>query len=105
MIDGLRELSRKNEYPDEPVRGAGSHDSAGPPRRNACRYLGLSRRVATYKLKRQLNDRSLGKQLIAATQNVPRLGYRRMAAWLTLSESRVRLRWRALQLSDSRPRP
>ena len=58
--------------------------------RNACRYLGLSRRVATYTLKQPEKDRSLGERLMAAAHEVPRFGYRRMSAWLALSESRVR---------------
>jgi transposase len=62
----------------------------GLSQRNACRYLGLSRRVATYTLKQPEKDRSLGERLMAAAQEVPRFGYRRMSAWLALSESRVR---------------
>ncbi|CBW76749.1 Transposase (plasmid) [Mycetohabitans rhizoxinica HKI 454] len=30
---------------------------------------------------------------------MPRLGYRRMSAWLALGESRVRRMWQALQLN------
>lgn len=73
--------------------------------RKACRYLGLSRRVATYTLKQPEKDRSLGERLIAAAQEVPRFGYRRMSAWLALGESRVRRMWRALQLNIPRRRP
>lgn len=73
--------------------------------RKACCYLGLSRRVATYTLKHPEKDRSLGERLIAAAQEVPRFGYRRMSAWLALSESRVRRMWRALQLNIPRRRP
>jgi len=42
---------------------------------------------------------------MAAAQEVPRFGYRRMSAWLALSESRVRRMWRALQLNIPRRRP
>ncbi len=71
----------------------------GLSQRKACRYLGLSRRVATYTLKQPEKDRSLGGRLMAAAHEVPRFGYRRMSAWLALSESRVRRMWRALQLT------
>ncbi|PXX21582.1 hypothetical protein NA66_10485 [Burkholderia pyrrocinia] len=52
----------------------------GPSQRKACCYLGLSRRVATYTLKLPEKDQSLGERLIAAEQEVPRFGYRRMSA-------------------------
>ncbi len=42
---------------------------------------------------------------MAAVQEVPRFGYRRMSAWLALGESRVRRMWRALQLNIPRRRP
>lgn len=51
----------------------------GLSQRKACRYLGLSRRVATYTLKQPEKDRSLGERLMAAAQEVPRFGYRRMS--------------------------
>lgn len=77
----------------------------GLSQRKACCYLGLSRRVATYTLRQPEKDRSLSERLIAATQEVPRFGYRRMSAWLALGESRVRRMWRALQLNIPRRRP
>lgn len=77
----------------------------GLSQRKACRYLGLSRRVATYTLKQPEKGRSLGERLMAAAQEVPRFGYRRMSAWLALGESRVRRMWRALQLNISGRRP
>ncbi|KUY64429.1 integrase [Burkholderia cepacia] len=61
--------------------------------------------MATYTLKQPEKDRSLGERLMAAAQEVPRFGYRRMSAWLALSESRVRQMWRALQLNIPRRRP
>ena len=42
---------------------------------------------------------------MAAAQEVPRFGYRRMSAWLAMGESRVRRMWRALQLNIPRRRP
>ncbi|KVS57702.1 integrase [Burkholderia cepacia] len=73
--------------------------------RKVCCYLGLSRRMATYTLKQLEKDRSLGVQLMAAAQEVPRFGYRRMSARLALGESRVRRMWRALRLNIPRRRP
>lgn len=52
----------------------------GLSKRKACRYLGLSRRLATYTLKQPEKDPSLGERLIAAAQEVPRFVYRRMSA-------------------------
>jgi putative transposase len=77
----------------------------GISQRRACRYLGLSRRVACYALRQPSKDRTVGDRLIAASQDVPRFGYRRMAAWLSLSESRVRRMWRSLGLNIPRRRP
>jgi hypothetical protein len=72
----------------------------GLSQRKACCYLGLGRRVATYTLKQPQKNRSVSERLIAAAQEVPRLGYRRMSAWLALGESHVRRMWRALQLNS-----
>ena len=77
----------------------------GVSQRKACRYLGLSRRVACYRLRQPDKDRVVGQRLITASQDVPRFGYRRMAAWLALSESRVRRLWRTLGLNIPRRRP
>ena len=77
----------------------------GVSQRKACRYLGLSRRVTSYRLKQPVKDRAVGDRLIAASQDVPRFGYRRMAAWLSLSEARVRRMWRTLGLNIPRRRP
>lgn len=77
----------------------------GVSQRKACRYLGLSRRVSCYALRQPNKDRALSERLIGASQGVPRFGYRRMAAWLSLSESRVRRMWRTLGLNIPRRRP
>lgn len=58
--------------------------------------------MATCTLKQPEKDRNLSERLIAVAQEVPRFGYRRMSAWLALSESRVRRMWRALQLNIPR---
>jgi len=77
----------------------------GISQRKACRHLGLSRRVATYAFKQPEKDWSVGERLIAASQEVPRFGYRRIPAWLSLGESRVRGLWRALKLNIPKRRP
>lgn len=77
----------------------------GLSQRKACRYLGLSRRVAGYVPKQPQKDRTLAEQLMAASQEVPRFGYRRMAAWLNQGESRVRRLWQALKLGIPKKRP
>ena len=77
----------------------------GVSHRKACRYLGLSRRIACYALRQPDKDRVLGERLIRASQDVPRFGYRRMAAWIALGESRVRRMWRLLGLNIQRRRP
>jgi transposase InsO family protein len=46
----------------------------------------------------------VGEQLVAASQEHPRFGYRRIAAW-SLSDSRVRRMWRSLGLNIPRRRP
>ena len=73
--------------------------------RRACGYLGVSRRVACYRLRQPAKDRALGTRLLSASQEVPRFGYRRMAAWVGLGESKVRRLWRALGLNIPRRRP
>lgn len=77
----------------------------GVSQRTACGYLGVSRRVACYALKQPDKDRGVGDRLISASQDVPRFGYRRMAAWVSLSEARVRRMWRTLGLNIPRRRP
>ncbi len=61
--------------------------------------------MVSYVLRQPTKDRALNERLLAATQEVPRFGYRRMAAWLCLGEARVRRQWRTLGLSIPRRRP
>lgn len=77
----------------------------GISQRKACSYLGLSRRVAGYPLRQPNKDKVLGERLLSASPQVPRFGYRRMAAWLDVGESRVRRLWRSLNLNIPRRRP
>ena len=71
----------------------------------ACRYLGLSRRVTAYAPRQPAKDREVAERILAASPEVPRFGYRRMAAWMDLGESRVRRMWRTLGLEIPRRRP
>jgi putative transposase len=77
----------------------------GVSQRAACRYLGLSRRVAQYALRQPAKDRALGEELMATAQTYPRFGYRRSAAWLDQGLSRVRRMWVQLGLNLPRRRP
>ena len=77
----------------------------GLPQRKACRYLCLSRRIAGYALRQPAADQTLAERLLAASPQVPRFGYRRMAAWLGVGEARVRRLWRSLGLNMPRRRP
>lgn len=77
----------------------------GISQRRACRYLGLSRRVAGYAPRQPAKDREVAERILAASPEVPRFGYRRMAAWLDLGEARVRRMWRTLGLEIPRRRP
>ena len=67
----------------------------GISQRKALGYLGLSRRIASYAPRQAAKDEAVAQRLLAASPEVPRFGYRRMAAWLALGEARVR-RARAL---------
>lgn len=77
----------------------------GLSQRAACRHLGLSRRVACYRLRQPEKDRPVSEQLVATTQRFPRFGYRRAAVWLKLGETRTRRLWRQLGLQLPRRRP
>jgi transposase InsO family protein len=77
----------------------------GVSQRKACSHLGLSRRVASYAPTQAAKDKAVADQLLAASPQVPRFGYRRMAAWLDLGEARVRRLWRELGLNIPRRRP
>ena len=53
----------------------------GLSQRKALRYLGLSRRIASYAPRQAAKDQAVAERLLAASPKVPRFGYRRMAAW------------------------
>lgn len=77
----------------------------GVSKRAACRYLGVSRRIVHYELRQPAKDRLLGEQLMSASQQYPRFGYRRTAAWLDESLCRVRRLWSQLGLNLPKRRP
>jgi len=61
--------------------------------------------VACYRLPQPAKDRAVGARQLSAHQEVPRFGYRRMAAWMGVGESPVRRMWRTLGLNIPRRRP
>ena len=77
----------------------------GLSQRKALRYVGLSRRIASYAPRQAAKDQAVAERLLAASPKVPRFGSRRMAAWLDLGEARVRRLWRRLGLNIPRRRP
>lgn len=77
----------------------------GLSQRKACAWLGLSRRVAHYAPRQPDKDGVLSQRLLTSSPQVPRFGYRRMAAWLDVGEARVRRLWRSLGLNIPRRRP
>jgi len=79
--------------------------SRGVSKRSACRHLGVSRRITHYELIQPHKDKVLAERLISSSQQYPRFGYRRSAAWLKESLWRVRRLWRRLGLNLSRKRP
>jgi putative transposase len=78
----------------------------GLSKRAACRLLGMSRRIACYRLRKPQKDKAVRAKLVAMTQQYPRFGYRRAAIWVSLGETRVHRLWRnmGLQLPRRRPR-
>jgi transposase InsO family protein len=67
----------------------------GISQRKALGYLGLIRRIASYAPRQAAKDEAVAQRLLA----VPRIGYRRIAAWLALGEARAHRQWRALGLN------
>ena len=66
---------------------------------------GVSRRVAHYELTQPHKDQALAERLLNGSQQYPRFGYRRTAAWLDESLCRVRRLWKRLGLNLPRRRP
>jgi hypothetical protein len=79
--------------------------SRGLSTRVACRLLGMSRRIACYRLRQPPKDKAIGERLVAMTQQYPRFGYRRAAIWVSLGETCLRRLWRNMRLQLPRRRP
>lgn len=77
----------------------------GLSERAACRFAGVSRRVADYELKQPAKDQALGAQLIETSGRYPRFGYRRIAVMTGTSKSRVQRLWSKLGLNLPKRRP
>jgi len=71
----------------------------------AARQLGLSRRVMCYEPRQIAKDRELGGQIREVSQQYPRFGYRRVAAWMDLSEKQVWRLWSQMGLALPKRRP
>jgi putative transposase len=79
--------------------------SRGLSRRAAARGLGVSRAVEHYKLKQPDKDAKLTGCIRDTSQQFPRFGYRRVAAWLAVSDKRLWRLWSQMGLSLPRRRP
>lgn len=79
--------------------------SRGLSKRAAARGLGLSRSVEHYVLKVPGRDAELAGRIQDASQHFPRFGYRRVAAWLAVSDKRVWRLWSEMGLALPRRRP
>jgi len=79
--------------------------SRGLSKRAAARGLGLSRSVERYGLKRPGRDRELAGRIQDVSQQHPRFGYRRVAAWLDESDKKIWRLWARMGLSLSKRRP
>jgi transposase InsO family protein len=77
----------------------------GLSERAACRFAGVSRRVASYELKQPAKDQALRAQLIEASSRYPRFGYRRIAVMTDTKVSRVWRLWSKLGLNLPKRRP
>lgn len=100
VADGMKEMPsasrRRAMVPDLTHRGQSRH--------KVCRCRGLSRCVTGYALQQSAKDWGLSERLLATSPQVPRLGCRRMAAWLSAVEAWVQLLWRSLGLNIPRRR-
>ena len=77
----------------------------GISERKALGFLGLSRRISSYVPQQPGKDQAMTEKLMVASAQHPRFGYRRMAAWLDVGQSKVRRLWRELGLNIPRRRP
>lgn len=67
--------------------------------------MGLSRSVERYGLKRPGRDRELAGRIQDVSQQYPRFGYRRVAAWLDESDKKIWRLWSRMGLALPKRRP
>jgi putative transposase len=79
--------------------------SRGVSKRAAVRGLGLSRSIEHYELKQPIRDMELAGRIQDVTQQFPRFGYRRVAAWLDVSDKRIWRMWSRMGLALPKRRP
>jgi hypothetical protein len=73
--------------------------SRGLSTRAAARGLGLSRSVEHCALKQPGTDAKLSGRIRDLSQQFPRFGYRRVAAWLNVGDKRLWLLWSRMGLA------
>jgi putative transposase len=76
----------------------------GLSERDACKWSGVSRRVAQYQAKQPEHDAELEGRIRQVMKDHPEYGYRQMAGFLKESEDRVRRLWERLGLQCQKPR-
>jgi putative transposase len=79
--------------------------SRGLSTRAAARGLGLSRSVEHYALKQPGTDAKRSGRIRGLSQQFPRFGYRRVAAWLNVGDKRLWRLWSRMGLALPRRRP
>ena len=77
----------------------------GLSERAACRYVGVSRRITSYRLRQPEKDRALHGKLLEVSGRYPRFGYRRVAVMASENEGRVWRLWKVMGLSLPKRRP
>ncbi len=77
----------------------------GVSKRAAARGLGLSRWPESYELRQSARDSELAGRIQDVSQQFPRFGYRRVAAWLDVSDKRIWRMWSRMGLALPKRRP
>jgi transposase-like protein len=104
-IEGLKEIAGKMVTPAARRQALDILGRKGLSECAACRFAGVSRRIASYELKQPVKDQALGAQLIEASSRYPRFGYRRIAVMTDTKVSRVWRLWSKLGLNLPKRRP
>ena len=105
VIKGLKEFAGKMISPTGRREAMACLIGRGVSKRASCRYLGFSGRVEGYELRQPKKDQELGARLMETTQQFPRFGYRRSAAWVGEGEDRAKSLWSLMGLGLPRKRP